>query len=207
VLRFADLDAVPEEVTRQWRKFDTSLDSPAARAWHMRKPVFFGGPDVLDREFPHLAGARAAAAAGSCLAVPLITGGEVTGVLAVTWPGARQLRALQAVTADLSTTVITEQMAQVLTGGAWAWSRRTGWWLCWIRPGGTCTPGDSQPSRRELQRSLLPQLPAAWAQLAAAASRPAADIQDWCDHLPETMTGGSPLTDDVAILCVGLGTG
>ena len=48
---------------------------------------------------------------------------------------------------------------------------------------------------------------AALAQLAAAASQPAADIQDWCDHLLETMTGGSPLADDVAILCVGLGTG
>jgi hypothetical protein len=48
---------------------------------------------------------------------------------------------------------------------------------------------------------------AALAQLAEAASQPAADIQGWCDHLLETMTGGSPLADDVAILCVGLGTG
>jgi PAS domain S-box-containing protein len=91
VLRFADLPGVPEEVARQWAEFDASVDSPAARAWHAREPVFFGDPDALDREFPHLAGVRAAAGTGSCLAVPLITGGEVTGVLAVTWPGPRQL--------------------------------------------------------------------------------------------------------------------
>jgi serine phosphatase RsbU (regulator of sigma subunit) len=42
------------------------------------------------------------------------------------------------------------------------------------------------------------------ARLTAAAGQPAADIQDWCDHLLETMTGGGTLTDDVAILCVAL---
>jgi hypothetical protein len=44
-------------------------------------------------------------------------------------------------------------------------------------------------------------------QLAAAASQPAADIQDWCDRLLAAMTGGSALTDDVAILCIGMGNG
>ena len=92
VLRFADLDAVPGEATRQWREFDTSLDSPAARAWHACEPCFFGGPDILDRDFPHLAETRAATETGSCLMVPLITGG-VTGLLAVTWPGSCQLSA------------------------------------------------------------------------------------------------------------------
>jgi PAS domain S-box-containing protein len=93
MLRFADLDGVPREVARQWTEFDASLDSPAARARKAHEPVFFGNPDALDREFPQLAGARAASDTGSCLAVPLISGGQVTRVLAVTWPWPRQLSA------------------------------------------------------------------------------------------------------------------
>jgi len=158
VLRFMDLRDMPEEVARQWAEFDTSLDSPAVRAWRGRAPAFYRSPPVLDEEFPHLAAVRAAAGVGSCLATPLITGRQVTGVLAIAWPephrlsaaeesflaavagyagqalerarlfdaeraarhqaltAARQVQALQEVTAALATAVTSDQVARVLTG-------------------------------------------------------------------------------------------
>lgn len=158
VLRFMDLREMPDEVAGQWAEFDTSLDSPAARAWRGRVSAFYSSPQELDEEFPHLAAVRAAAGVGSCLATPLITGRQVTGVLAVAWPGprrldaaeesflaavagyagqalerarlfdaeraarhqalaaARQVQALQEVTAALATAVTSDQVARVLTG-------------------------------------------------------------------------------------------
>jgi PAS domain S-box-containing protein len=47
VLRFMDLRDMPEEVARQWAEFDTSLDSPAVRAWRGRAPAFHPHPQTL----------------------------------------------------------------------------------------------------------------------------------------------------------------
>jgi PAS domain S-box-containing protein len=91
VLRYVNLHDVPDEVTRQWTELDGTLDSPAVRAWRSGKPAFFADPHAIDAEFPHLAAARMAAGTGSCLAVPLVSGGKVTGVLSVTWPEPQQL--------------------------------------------------------------------------------------------------------------------
>ncbi len=91
VLRYVNLHDVPDEVTRQWTELDATLDSPAVRAWRGGTPAFFTDPQVIDAEFPHLAAARMAAGTGSCLAVPLIIGGKVTGVLSVTWPEPQRL--------------------------------------------------------------------------------------------------------------------
>lgn len=91
VLRYVNLHDVPDEVTRQWTELDATLDSPAVRAWRSGKPAFFADPQAIDAEFPHLAAARAAAGTGSCLAVPLVSGGKVTGVLSVTWPEPQRL--------------------------------------------------------------------------------------------------------------------
>jgi PAS domain S-box-containing protein len=84
VLRYVNLDDVPDEVTRLWTELDATLDSPAVRAWRGGKPVFFADPQAIDAQFPRLAAARMAAGTGSCLAAPLISGGKVTGVLTAT---------------------------------------------------------------------------------------------------------------------------
>jgi GAF domain-containing protein len=93
VLRYVQMEGIPEEVVREWPEFSLSGDSPAVRAWRSREPVFYASPEAMDRDFPQLARSRAAAGTGSYLAVPLITGGQVTGLLVVTWAGPGELTA------------------------------------------------------------------------------------------------------------------
>lgn len=137
VLRFVDLQGMPTEVARQWTEFDARLDSPAGRAWRGANPVFFGDPKTLDTEFSHLAAARTDAGIGSCLAAPLITGGKVTGVLAVTWTEPRQLSPAE------------QQFLAAVAGYAAQALERA-------------RPYEAEYTvAHQLQRSLLPQVPAA----------------------------------------------
>jgi PAS domain S-box-containing protein len=137
VLRFVDLQGVPEELYREWGEFDASLDSPAVRAWRGGEPVFFGDPEALDAEFPHLAAIRADTGTGSCLAAPLITAGKVTGVLAVTWAEPRQHGPVQ------------QQFLAAVAGYAAQALERARLY-------------DAEYTvAHQLQRSLLPQLPGA----------------------------------------------
>lgn len=155
VLRFVDLQGVPAEVVRHWVEFDATLDSPAVRAWHTGQPVFFGDPESLDAQFPHLAPARAESGAGSCLAAPLIAGGKVTGVLAVTWPEPRQLSLTQ------------EQLLAAVAGYAAQALERARLYEA------------EYAVAHQLQRSLLPQLPAALPGVSlGAAYRPAEQGHD-----------------------------
>jgi serine phosphatase RsbU (regulator of sigma subunit) len=128
---------MPEEMARQWTEFDARLDSPAVRAWHGGKPVFFGDPEALDAQFPHLAAARTDAGIGSCLAAPLIAAGKVTGVLAVTWTEPRQLSPAQ------------QQFLAAVAGYAAQALERARLFEA------------EYTVAHELQRSLLPQVPAA----------------------------------------------
>jgi len=91
VLRYVNLRDVPDEITQQWSELDATLDSPAVRAWRSGRQVFFADPQTIEAEFPALAAARMAADTGSCLAMPLITAGKVSGVLTVTWSEPQQL--------------------------------------------------------------------------------------------------------------------
>ena len=137
VLRFVALQGVPEEVSRQWTEFDASLDSPAVRAWRGGEPVFFGDPEDLDAEFPHLAAVRADTGTGSCLAAPLITAGKAIGVLAVSWPEPRQHSLVQ------------QQFLAAVAGYAAQALERARLYEA------------EYTVAHQLQRSLLPQLPAA----------------------------------------------
>ncbi len=57
--------------------------------------IFYPGPRVFDEEFPHLAGTRTAGGVSALASAPLITGGQVTGVLAAYWAAPRELHATE----------------------------------------------------------------------------------------------------------------
>ena len=84
---------IPAPIAEGYAEFDVNLDTASTRAWRDRELVFYPGPAVIDGTFPHLAAVRAASGVGSCMAVPLVAAGEVTGVLTVYWAAPRQLSA------------------------------------------------------------------------------------------------------------------
>ena len=84
---------IPAPIAEGYAEFDVNLDTASTRAWRDWELVFYPGPAMIDGTFPHLAAVRAASGVGSCMAVPLVAAGEVTGVLAVYWAAPRQLSA------------------------------------------------------------------------------------------------------------------
>ena len=84
-------DEIPVPIAQGFRAFDTELDTPSTRAWRERRMGFYPDTQTTDKVFPHLAGVRAASAVHSAMAVPLIAGAEITGVLTVYWSTPREL--------------------------------------------------------------------------------------------------------------------
>ena len=84
-------DGIPGQAAAQFGELPATLDAPATRAWRRRELIFCPDPHLFDEEFPHLAGTRAASGVSALASVPLITGDQVTGVLAAYWASPRQL--------------------------------------------------------------------------------------------------------------------
>ena len=88
-------DGIPGQAATRFGEIPTTLDAPATRAWRRRELIFYPGPQVFDEEFPHLAGTRAASGVSALASAPLITGDQVTGVLAAYWAAPRELHATE----------------------------------------------------------------------------------------------------------------
>ena len=104
---------IPAPIAQGYAEFDTRLDTASTRAWRDRKLAFYPDPPTIDETFPHLAAVRAASGVGSCMAVPLVAAGEVTGVLAVYWSAPRQLSADE----EAFTTAVSGYAAQARGAG------------------------------------------------------------------------------------------
>ena len=88
-------DEIPAPIARTYAAFDLQLDAPSTRAWRARQMGFYPDPETIDKTFPHLAEVRADSAVRSCMAVPLVAGDEITGVLTVYWSTPRELSAAE----------------------------------------------------------------------------------------------------------------
>jgi PAS domain S-box-containing protein len=88
-------DGIAEPAATDYAEFATTLDAPATRAWRRRELIFYPGPEAFDEAFPHLAGVRAGGGVSALLATPLISGGQVTGVLTAYWAAPHVLHATE----------------------------------------------------------------------------------------------------------------
>ena len=91
VMRSLLPDGVPPPVAARYAEFPVTLDTPATRAWRGRTLIFHPDRASLEAEYPHLAQTVAAAGVSASLAAPLITGGQVIGVLAAYWASPRTM--------------------------------------------------------------------------------------------------------------------
>jgi PAS domain S-box-containing protein len=85
------VEEIPGPIAQAFATFGMDLDTQSTRAWRERQMGFYPDPETIDQTFPHLAAVRAASAVRSCMAVPLVAGDEITGVLTVYWSTPRQL--------------------------------------------------------------------------------------------------------------------
>ena len=89
------VEEIPAPIAQAYATFGMSLDTQSTRGWRDRQMGFYPDPETIDRTFPHLAVVRAASAVRSCMAVPLVAGDEITGVLAIYWSTPRELSAAE----------------------------------------------------------------------------------------------------------------
>ena len=95
VMRRVLMDGLPDPTASDYVEFPTTLDAPATRAWRSRELIFHPDPNAFGEAFPHLAAIRAAGGVSAMLAIPLITGDQVTGVLTAYWAAPHVLHATE----------------------------------------------------------------------------------------------------------------
>jgi PAS domain S-box-containing protein len=89
-LDFQDTDQLPDPTRAEWARVPLSVDVPITIASRTGQMFFHESSEALLADFPHLRDTMALVGQGAFANVPLVSGGRPFGVLAVSWPSARQ---------------------------------------------------------------------------------------------------------------------
>ncbi len=89
-LEFQDTDTLPDATRAEWGRVPLSVNAPITVASRTGRTFFHGSSAELLAEFPELSDTIALVGQGAFANVPLLSSGRPFGVLAVSWPAARE---------------------------------------------------------------------------------------------------------------------
>jgi hypothetical protein len=82
-LRVVGQAGYPADAVSAWRHIPPGVDVPLTRAVATGEPLFIGDPELRDKEFPGLG--QAGAGFTALASIPVRSGGDVSGVVGLSW--------------------------------------------------------------------------------------------------------------------------